>query len=95
MEVVAPGGERLGAIRGVLYDAATGAIEGIVLDRPGASYPLEALVSAQSGQRIVAEPLLEPASAGASALRPARPPAAAASQGLLIDLREARVRRPE
>jgi PRC-barrel domain len=95
MEVVAPWGERLGAIREVLFDSVTGKLEAIALDRVGAPYPIESLVSAESGPRIVAEPRLEPASAGASALRMVRPPAAAASHGFLIDLREGRVRRPE
>ena len=94
MEIVAPGGELLWAIREVLFDAATGTVVAIAVGAGGATYPIESLVSAESGPGAVAEPLLEPASAGASALRPAAR-AASASRGLLIDLREGRVLRPE
>jgi sporulation protein YlmC with PRC-barrel domain len=95
MEVVTPGGELLGTIREVLFDRASGRIEGIALDRSAVAYPIDALVSADSGHRLVAEPLLEAASAGASALRPAARAPVAGPPGLVIDLREGRVRAPE
>ena len=95
MEVVTPGGELLGTIREVLFDRATGRVVGVALDRSAVPYPIDALVSADSGRRVVAEPLLESAAAGASALRPASRAPMAAPPGLVIDLREGRVRAPE
>jgi sporulation protein YlmC with PRC-barrel domain len=95
MEVVSPTGELIGTIREVLYDRATGKVEGIALDRGTLSYPIEALLAADEGRRVVAESLLDAASAGASGLVPARRPSAAAARGFVIDLREGRVRRPQ
>jgi sporulation protein YlmC with PRC-barrel domain len=94
MEVVSPAGELIGTIREVLYDRASGKVEGIALDRRALSYPIEALLAADGGRRVVAESHLDAASAGASGVVSARP-LAAASRGFVIDLREGRLRRPE
>jgi sporulation protein YlmC with PRC-barrel domain len=90
MEVLAPGGELVGKIREILFDRASGRIEGIALER--GTYPIEALVSADDERRVVAEPSLDAASAGASTFRTQAPHAAQSSGAFVIDLREARVR---
>ena len=95
MEVVTPTGELLGRIREVLFDRATGKVEGVALDRSALPYPIDTLVSADAGRRVIAEPLLEAASGGASALRSAPVRSVAGSRGLVIDLREGRVRPPQ
>jgi hypothetical protein len=90
MEVLAPSGELLGKIREILFDRVSGHVEGVALER--GSFPIEALVAADDERRVVAEPALDAASAGASSLQ-AQPRRAAEGVGaLVIDLREARVR---
>jgi hypothetical protein len=93
MEVVAPDGAPAGIIQELLFDLASGRIESIALDH-GATYPVGALVSSSTAGRVIAEPVLEPASAGASALRPAQVRSPSRAREGLIDLREGRLRPP-
>jgi hypothetical protein len=94
MEVVTPDGERLGKIEAILFDRETGKVEAIALDRDGVTYPAASLLSADTPGRVIAEPFLDPASAGATAVGFAPARTLLKASGQFIDLREGRIRAP-
>ena len=92
MEVEASDGKPTGKVRDVLFDPATGRVEGVIVDTSGVIYPVEALVSSERAGRLIAQPVFEAASAGGSALQSTPQRAFSAARGLVIDLREGRIR---
>lgn len=93
MEVLTPGGEPLGRIGEVLFDRDTGKVASVMLDGTRIVYPIASLVSADREACVIAEPLLDAASAGATAFQ-ATPDGLASASGLVIDLFNAAVTFP-
>jgi sporulation protein YlmC with PRC-barrel domain len=95
MEVITREGKTLGRIHDVLFDRASGSIDSIALDGAGQRYSVSSLLSSDLPGKVIVEPPVDFASAGASGLLSApsaQSLSSARGEALLIDLRDGRVR---
>ena len=98
MTVRTPDGRRLGTIRDLLFDRATGKVEQVMLEYT--SYPIDALVASERPREIILDLTFAGlASVGATALvAQAQQPLSRASRegggsaGLVVDLRDGRLK---